>query len=77
MKIPIGCKLYSLRLADEPLSVEGKTCASVCDHRKLEILVSATVPEHLRMHVAAAAVTEAWAYEIRMLRKIPVVGTVN
>jgi hypothetical protein len=49
----------------------------VCDHPRKEILISAKVPEHLRMDVAAAAVAEAWAHEIGLLRTIPFIGEVG
>jgi hypothetical protein len=77
MQIPVGFKQYALRLVEGQLLVEGHRCASLCDHKRNEILISACVPEHLRMHVAAAAVAEAWAREMGLLRPIPFVGPVS
>jgi hypothetical protein len=77
MQIPVGFKQYTLRLVEQQLLVEGQRCASLCDHQRKEILVSACVPEHLRMHVAAAAVAEAWARQMGLLRTIPFVGSVS
>jgi hypothetical protein len=77
MQIPVGFKQYTLRLVEEQLLVEGQRCASLCDHKRKEILISTAVPEHLRPHVAAAAVAEAWARDMGLLRPIPFVGPVN
>jgi hypothetical protein len=77
MNIPVGFKQYVLRLTDGGIRLEGQRCASLCDHQRKEILVSSDVPEHLRMHVAAAAVAEAWAHEIGLLRTIPFIGDVR
>ena len=77
MNIPVGFKQYALRLIEGALDVEGQRCASVCDHLRKEILVSAEFPEPLRMDVAAAAVAEAWAHEIGLLRTVPLIGEVH
>lgn len=77
MRIPVGFRRYTLRLAQGGLVVDEKSCASVCDHGREEILVSDRVPLDLRMAVAAAAVAEAWAQQIGILRPIPFVGPVS
>ena len=77
MRIPVGFRQYTLRLIEGRLLVNGVSCASVCDHQHGEILVSDLVPYGLRMDVAAAAVSEAWAQQIGLLRPIPFVGGVS
>ena len=61
MHVAVGDSVYDLRTISGKLVVNGETSASVVDHDKREILVSDCVPVELRMHVAAQAVSEAWA----------------
>jgi len=77
MHVAVGDSVYDLRTIGGKLVVNGETSASVVDHDRRVILVSDCVPVELRMHVAAQAVSEAWAHELAKRPTVPFVGTVG
>lgn len=80
MKLNVGSRSYRFEVVPGPLrDAQGRACASLCDHAKRRILVSAWVPLQVRTEVAALAVSEAWKYQATHGddAAIPFVGVVN
>ena len=77
MRLEIGSETYQFRLVTGPLQQDGKRCGSLCDHKTREILVSAAVPQEVRLEVAVLAVTEAWKRQIVQRPPLVFVGDVT
>lgn len=80
MKLEIGSRSYQFKIVRGKLrGGNGRRCATVCDHRRRQILVSEHVPLQVRSEIVAIAVSEAWKHEAFHGRRpiIPFVGAVN
>ena len=77
MHLEIGSRSYELRLSPGPLTFGGIRTATLCDHQRRQILISATVPRQLRAHLSALAVTEAWKRQMIQRPPIAFVGDVS
>lgn len=77
MHLEIGNRVYDLRTVAGPLRFARKHCASVCDHRTRQILISGAIPLEVRPEVVALAVSEAWKHESLQRPPLRFVGDVE
>ena len=64
MKLEIGSRSYRFKIVPGKLrNRTGRRCATLCDHKRREILVSDSVPLQVRSEVVALAVSEAWKHQ--------------
>ena len=80
MRLEIGNRSYQFKIVPGKLrGRNGRRCATLCDHRRREILVSESVPLQVRTEVVALAISEAWKHQAFYGEKplIPFVGAVN
>ena len=78
MRLAIGSRTYEFTLVPGPLRVAGgRPTASLCDHPRRRILISAAVPVEVRTELAALAVTAAWQHELIQRPPVTFVGDVS
>ena len=77
MRLSIGSRTYDFQLVPGPLRHGGRPTASLCDHQRRRILISAAVPAEVRTELAALAVTAAWQHELIQRPAVPFVGDVS
>jgi hypothetical protein len=82
MQLQIGSKVYQFRIIPGLLMNGSKAVSSIVNHNKGEILVWGKLPESVRMEIAAAAINDAWTYQMAQQappqpQPLPFVGEVD